>query len=73
MTPGREVSVIGCDDVPQSALLDPPLSTIRLDFFGVGRRACEAMLQVLDDRAGSRIADRMAVELVNRESCAPVK
>jgi DNA-binding LacI/PurR family transcriptional regulator len=38
-----EVSVLGFDDIPESAHLIPPLSTVRPDFVETGRR-CVAML-----------------------------
>jgi DNA-binding LacI/PurR family transcriptional regulator len=38
-----EVSVVGFDDIPEAEYLIPPLTTIRQDFAGVGRRAIEVM------------------------------
>jgi DNA-binding LacI/PurR family transcriptional regulator len=32
-----EVSIVGFDDTPQSAFYAPPLTTVRLDFVGLGR------------------------------------
>jgi DNA-binding LacI/PurR family transcriptional regulator len=43
--PGR-LSVVGFDDAPQSAFLSPALSTVRLDFLGLGR-ACFGLLRTL--------------------------
>jgi DNA-binding LacI/PurR family transcriptional regulator len=39
-----EVSVIGFDDAPQSAYFTPALTTVRLDFVGLGR-ACFSLLR----------------------------
>lgn len=39
-----DVSVVGFDDAPQSAFLAPALTTVRLDFVGLGRD-CFAVLQ----------------------------
>lgn len=38
-----EVSVVGFDDLPESAYLIPPLTTVRQDFTAVGRRAIEVL------------------------------
>jgi DNA-binding LacI/PurR family transcriptional regulator len=60
---GPDVSVIGHDDLPTSALLDPPLATIRLDGREMGRAL---MARLLD---GNPPSDYVApVELVERAS-----
>jgi DNA-binding LacI/PurR family transcriptional regulator len=46
-----DVSVVGFDDMPQSAFLSPPLTTVRLDFAGLGRD-CVQLLRGLLDPAG---------------------
>lgn len=60
---GPAVSVIGHDDLPTSELLDPPLATIRVDRWGMGRALMTRLLaQVTPD-------DFVApVELVERAS-----
>jgi DNA-binding LacI/PurR family transcriptional regulator len=42
-----DVSVVGFDDVPEAAHFWPPLTTIRQDFSGVGRRAVGLILAEL--------------------------
>ncbi|ULH17017.1 LacI family DNA-binding transcriptional regulator (plasmid) [Deinococcus sp. KNUC1210] len=43
-----DVSVIGYDDTAESALLIPPLTTVRQDFPTLGRRAFYHLLELLD-------------------------
>ncbi len=43
-----DVSVIGFDDIPESAYLNPALTTIRQDFKAVGQRAIELVMATLD-------------------------
>jgi len=43
-----ELSVIGFDDTYPSALMQPPLTTIRQPFFDMGKRAIELMLSLLE-------------------------
>ncbi|MGP1347946.1 MAG: LacI family DNA-binding transcriptional regulator [Phycisphaerales bacterium] len=74
--PGQDVAVLGCDDIAQAALVDPPLSTIRLNFTEVGSRACDRLLDLVEGRIEIRedgravpIAERMPVHLIDRDSC----
>jgi DNA-binding LacI/PurR family transcriptional regulator len=65
------VSVVGFDDVPESAYFTPPLTTVRQDFDEVGVLALKLLLdQMADGATGER---HVVVEprLVERESCAP--
>ena len=39
----RDVSIVGFDDIPESAHFWPPLTTVRQDFSQVGER-CVSML-----------------------------
>ena len=66
-----DVSVIGFDDTPPSAYLTPSLSTVRMDFTGLGRAAF-ALLQQLVDPGGDAPPPLVArPELVLRESSGP--
>ncbi|WP_219509801.1 LacI family DNA-binding transcriptional regulator [Nonomuraea ceibae] len=66
----EDVSVVGFDDVPESAYYSPPLTTVRQDFGEVGRHAFHLLL---DRMAGKGEGARRLVEpqLVVRESTAP--
>ncbi len=65
-----DVSVIGFDDTPLAAFYAPPLTTVRLDFAGLGRD-CFALLQYVVDPGGPRPA-RLAdpPRLIIRETTA---
>lgn len=68
---GRDVSVIGCDDIPLARLAQPALTTVGLNFSEVGRRACESLLMLLRRKSGDggvRISERIPVSLIDRES-----
>jgi DNA-binding LacI/PurR family transcriptional regulator len=64
-----DVSVVGFDDIPQSAFYTPALSTVRLDFTELGR-ASFALLQELIG-AGGQARPQPRPELVVRESSGP--
>ena len=41
---GRDFAVIGCDDSDAAKLSDPPLSSIKVPFFEMGKQAARAVL-----------------------------
>jgi DNA-binding LacI/PurR family transcriptional regulator len=68
-----DVSVVGFDDIPESAYLQPPLTTVRQDFAELGRQGVDLLLSFLD---GDETERHIAVppDLVVRQSSDhPVK
>jgi len=63
-----DVSVVGFDDIPESAHYWPPLTTIRQDFAEVGRRAIGLLLDELDAGPRDAIPDLIRPQLVLRSS-----
>lgn len=64
----EDLSLIGFDDQPLSAMWDPPLTTVRQDFVMLGR---EAFKLLISHRAGSPQNVRIVPDLVMRGSTAP--
>ena len=62
-----DISVVGFDDLPESAYLDPPLTSVHQDFGELGRRAMGLLERVL---AGEKepTADLVPTSLVVRAS-----
>ncbi len=67
-----DISVVGFDDVPEAAYLNPPLTTVRQPFDEVGRRCLRLLLDQVE--AGERIQRREIVrpQLITRQSSAAV-
>jgi DNA-binding LacI/PurR family transcriptional regulator len=66
----HDISVVGFDDIPLAAFLDPPLTTVRLPAYELGRAVGTALL----DRIATSAAPRrtlLPTELVVRESTGP--
>lgn len=63
-----EVSVAGFDDAPHSAYLTPSLTTVRMDFTGLGRAAFALLHAELEESAQITAHDVSVPELVVRES-----
>ena len=64
-----DVAVVGFDDMHLSALLAPPLTTVRQPMRLLGERACSLLLQRIADPTLPPQAERLPTELVIRESC----
>lgn len=66
----EDVSLVGFDDVPESAFLSPPLTTVRQDFDELGRRSLAMLLDHMSGAAGAADRATVAVKLVVRNSVA---
>ena len=66
----RDISVIGFDDLPESAFLIPPLTTMRQDFTSLGAAAVRTLLAIIeqDDPLRDTV---LPAELVVRASTGP--
>ncbi len=68
----EDISVVGFDDVPESAHLWPPLTTVRQDFSGIGTRAVTDLLAALGEVMGEGSASEPDhLRLIVRSSTAP--
>jgi DNA-binding LacI/PurR family transcriptional regulator len=65
-----DISLVGFDDVPESAFFRPPLTTIRQDFAALARTALDVLLGHID---GKPVLHRTTIspELVVRASTGP--
>ncbi|ADH62590.1 transcriptional regulator, LacI family [Allomeiothermus silvanus DSM 9946] len=68
---GREVSVIGYDDISPAHYTDPPLTTLRQPFRAMGRRLVEMLLARMDGVPAQKLQEVWAPELVIRGSVGP--
>ncbi|XXV10663.1 LacI family DNA-binding transcriptional regulator [Sorangium sp. So ce1335] len=66
----RDISIVGFDDIPESAYFTPPLTTVRQDFSELGRRCLHVLLEQIE--SGQRSWSRVVVEaeLILRKSTA---
>lgn len=65
-----EVSVVGFDDIPEAAYLQPPLTTLHQDLAEVGRRSVELLLAQLRGEPAEREI-LIPAELIVRSSAGP--
>lgn len=72
MEPGRDISLISCDDVPLSELHSPPITVIDRDIDQIGDAAAELALEQLDDPTAKPRRVILPTRLVLRDSTVPV-
>jgi LacI family transcriptional regulator, galactose operon repressor len=69
----NDVSIVGFNDMPFADKFNPPLTTVRIPHYEMGRRAAELLLERIESDGiapGEDIV--LPVELVQRASTAPV-
>lgn len=67
----QDLSVIGFDNVPESALTTPSLTTINQPIRRMGAEAIDLLIGLLDGDADPNTHLTLPTELVERGSCAP--
>jgi DNA-binding LacI/PurR family transcriptional regulator len=65
-----DVSVVGFDDIPESGYFLPPLTTVRQDFGQLGRRALDALVDMIDGRLPPEPCLRIPPHLLARASAS---
>lgn len=68
-----DVSVVGFDNVPESALTTPPLTTVNQPIREMGRRAIEVLVSLIRGEPVEETHITLATNLVVRQSTRPVQ
>jgi len=66
---GRDISIVGFDDIQLAANYHPPLTTIRQPTYKIGVMLCHMLIQLI---RGEELSERQIIlqpELIVRESC----
>jgi DNA-binding LacI/PurR family transcriptional regulator len=69
LTVPGDVSVVGFDDIPEAAYLNPALTTVRQDFQAIGQKAIDLVTATLD--GSTTTVPLLPPELIIRDSTAP--
>ncbi|MBB3397340.1 MULTISPECIES: LacI family DNA-binding transcriptional regulator [unclassified Rhizobium] len=67
----QQVSVTGFNDMPFLNLIQPKLTTIRIEQFGAGKAAANILLQLLNNDGAAARETILPVKLVVRDSTGP--
>ncbi len=71
LQPGRDVSLIGFDDIPDAGIAIPPLSTMAVDPYQLGRRLARTLVDRITEPDSPTATVRVTAELIIRETTAP--
>jgi LacI family transcriptional regulator len=64
----EDVAVVGFDDIPSAAHMDPPLTTVRQSIQGMGQLAAETLIQIVNEGTAPPHRLVLPTELVIRSS-----
>lgn len=64
----EDISIIGFDDIPMAAFIDPPMTTIRLPAYEIGREAGESLINLIRGNEPKSRQLMLNTELIIRES-----
>jgi LacI family transcriptional regulator len=73
MEPGRDVAIVGFDDLEAAALSHPPLTTIRQDRDALGDLAADHVIELAEDPRAVPRRTLLPVELVVRASSGAIQ
>jgi DNA-binding LacI/PurR family transcriptional regulator len=66
---GRDVAIVGFDDVPLAEHVHPSLTTVRQPIYEIGQRICDMLIRVLREGVLDERQVILRPQLVVRESC----
>ena len=66
----EQLSIIGFDDIELAAQVDPPLTTVRQDFYAIGHESARILLERQGASAAGPIVRTISTKLVERKSVA---
>jgi LacI family transcriptional regulator len=64
----EDVEITGFDNIEISAMVDPPLTTMEQPIYDLGKKAAEALIQLIDGRPLAEKNIRLEAKLLIRES-----
>lgn len=65
----QDIALVGFDDIPLAAYIDPPLTTVRLPAFDLGRAAATMLIRLIEGDTDPENNIVLETELLVRESC----
>jgi DNA-binding LacI/PurR family transcriptional regulator len=68
-----DLSVAAMDDIPMAMFADPPLTTVRVDRYGLGQKATEMLIGHVHETYTGPTKITLAPELVIRSSCRSIQ
>jgi LacI family transcriptional regulator len=67
----EDISIVGFDDIPESSLITPPLTTVRQPLREMGATAVRLLQRLMDEPDTTPRRTELATQLIVRESSGP--
>jgi LacI family transcriptional regulator, galactose operon repressor len=67
----EDISVVGFNDTPEAAALNPPLTSVRVFTDELGKQLAETLLRRIAKPEAQAPSMHLPTQLIRRESCAP--
>jgi len=67
---GKDISIVGFDDIREAAYTNPPLTTVRQPVYKIGSLLCHMLIQLIEGENPESFV--ITPELIVRDSCAPL-
>jgi LacI family transcriptional regulator len=64
----QDISIIGFDDMQIASFISPSLTTIRQPTYEMGQQGAEALIDIIEGRAGKPVHKLLDISLIERES-----
>ena len=64
----RDISIIGFDDMQIASFISPSLTTIRQPTYEMGKQGAEALIDIIEGKAGKPVHKLLDIHLIPRES-----
>jgi LacI family transcriptional regulator len=71
LVPGRDISIVGFDDLDEASYMLPPLTTVRIDQPFLGEATARLLLNRINDNAMPRQVITIPSQLIVRSTSAP--
>lgn len=72
LRPGREISVVGFDDIPDAAVATPALTTMAVSPYRLGRKLARVILDRIAEPEAPATISEISAELIIRETTGPI-
>jgi DNA-binding transcriptional regulator YhcF (GntR family) len=69
----EDISVAGFDDKPGSEDFNPPLTTVKIPYYDMGRRAVEMLMERINNSGGDIPSETLKSSLLIRASCGKTR
>lgn len=66
----EDVSIVGCDNTPESVFFEPPLTTVEQNFVGLGEQSVDYLIGLMKDPATPAHQRVLYSKLIERQSVA---